>query len=109
MRFMGRNDSFEGLEMKHVSLDHEEERIKDFINALGRESEGSVLELGGEAVVSVFPAATEPVDEALLREAILKRRDISREVNRDWEEVDREFWESTRLINRSMKIVLDLP
>ena len=71
--------------MKHISLDHEGEQIKDFVRALGKEGEGSVLELGGEAVVRVFPAQSDSVDDALLRKAIMNRRDRSRELNVVWE------------------------
>jgi hypothetical protein len=34
----------------------------------------------------------DPVDVAKLKAAILARRNVSRELNRDWEDADRETW-----------------
>jgi hypothetical protein len=41
--------------MKHVSLDTQDETIKQFVRALAVDRGGSVLELDGHAVVCVLP------------------------------------------------------
>jgi hypothetical protein len=53
-----------------------------------------------EAVVETLreqyhDAQKDAVDPAKVKAAILARRGVSREVNRDWENVDRETWPST--------------
>jgi len=81
--------------MKHVSLDRESKAIKKFVRSLPVDPEGTLLELEGEPVLRVLPVDEEAVDPRKLKAAILSRRDRSRELNREWEVVDRETWESS--------------
>ena len=78
--------------MKHISLDREDDRIKEFVRSLPVEPDGSLLELRGKAVLRVLPATPETVDRAKLRAAILKRRDESRRLDAQWQAVDAEMW-----------------
>lgn len=78
--------------MKHISLDREDERIQEFVRSLPLDPEGSILELQGKAVLRVLPINTPTVDPAALKAAILERRGESRELNAEWEAVDRETW-----------------
>jgi hypothetical protein len=41
--------------MKHVSLEGQHESVKQFVLALSSDPDGSVLELGGRAIVCVLP------------------------------------------------------
>ena len=79
--------------MKRISLDREDERVKKFVRSLPVDSGGSILELEGQPLVKVVPVADEPVDKAKLKAAILKRRDESRRLNKEWDAVDREMWD----------------
>jgi hypothetical protein len=79
--------------MKRINLDREAEQIKHFIRSLAAESDGTLLELGGEPVVKVLPVVKKPVDRTKLKAAILKRRNESRQLNEEWQAVDREMWE----------------
>ena len=80
--------------MKRVTLDKEAESIKKLFSLLTADPDGSVVELDGLPVARVLPIPRETpsVDDALLRAAILHRRDESREQNTDWEEADRQIW-----------------
>lgn len=78
--------------MRHINLDGEHETVKQFVLSLEVDADGSVLELDGAAVVRILPVADEPVDRAKLEAAILARRDASRTLNKDWEDVDHELW-----------------
>ena len=79
--------------MKRVALDRKDKKIKEFIQSLSGNADGSILELAGKPVVRVLPLAEKRVDKIRLTAAIVKRRQQSRELNRDWEAVDREMWE----------------
>jgi hypothetical protein len=79
--------------MKRINLDHQSQQVKDFIRSLSTEPHGSILEMDGESVVTVLPMNRDTVDRAKLRAAILKRRDESRRLNKDWEATDREVWD----------------
>jgi hypothetical protein len=79
--------------MKHVSLDREDDQVKKFIRSLVRDSESSILELDGKPVVRVLPISKQSVDRKKLKAAILRRREESRRLNKDWEAVDREVWD----------------
>ncbi|HTE19954.1 MAG TPA: hypothetical protein VK689_16440 [Armatimonadota bacterium] len=79
--------------MKHIDLDADDERIKEFVLSLPVEPDGAVLTLGGEPVLRVLPIVNEPVDPARLKTAILRRRGNSRRLNEDWQAVDREVWD----------------
>ena len=81
--------------MKHIKLDRKDDKIKKFIRSLCKNSAGSILELEGEAVVKVLPMRDESIDRKKLRTAIRRRREESRHLNREWEEVDREMWDKT--------------
>ena len=81
--------------MKHIDLDTQDERVKQFVLSLDLEPEGSVLEADGKPVVHVLPIAGhgESYDREKLKAAILSRRDESRTLNEEWEHADREVWE----------------
>lgn len=79
--------------MKRINLDREERKIRDFVCSLAADPQGSVLEMNGEPVVRVLPVLEEGVDLRKLKAAILRRRDASRESNKEWEAADREVWE----------------
>ena len=78
--------------MKHIKLDSKDDKIKKFVRSLSKNSNGSILELEGEPVLKVLPVGEEPIDRKKLQAAIRRRRDRSRELNKDWEAVDREMW-----------------
>ena len=79
--------------MKHISLDDQPQGVQEFVLTLPVDTDGSVLELKGSPVLRVLPVGSgEPVDEAKLKAAILARRDASRALNAEWEDVDREVW-----------------
>ena len=80
-------------ETRHISLDREDERVKRFVRSLPVDSAGSILELDGHPLLRVSPVSHAPVDTAELTAAILKRRDTSRTLNRDWDAADHELWE----------------
>ena len=89
----GGRRSRKDLGVKHISLDREEPRVKEFVRALPVEADGSLLELDGEPVLRVFPATGARCDPDELKAAILRRRDASRQLNDEWAAVDREGWE----------------
>ena len=78
--------------VKHISLDHETERVKSFVRSLPVDPNGSILELNGKPVIRVLPVGQEPVDKRKLKAAILKRRNTSRKLNQEWEHVDQDVW-----------------
>lgn len=43
--------------MNHISLDSQDEAVKRFVLSLPADPHGSILELGGQAVVCVLPAS----------------------------------------------------
>ena len=79
--------------MKRIALDRKDKKIKDFVQALGANVDGSILEIGGLPVLKALPVKQEAVDQSRLRAAIRKRRDESRSVLREWEAMDREMWQ----------------
>lgn len=81
--------------MRHVKLDRRGQQIKRFVRSLTADPAGSVIELGGQALLHVYPATCrdEPIDARKVKAAILRRRDSSRRANADWETVDIEGWE----------------
>ncbi len=80
--------------VKHIALETEDERVKQFVLSLELDSEGSILELDGKPVARVIPINGERAsfDEEKLRAAILARRDESRQLNEEWEHADRDAW-----------------
>jgi hypothetical protein len=80
--------------MRHIKLDKENAKVKQFVLSLPVDPDGSILELEGEAVLRVLPVVEEDegVDRAKLKAAILRRRNESRELNEEWEAADREVW-----------------
>lgn len=52
--------------MKHISLDHADDRIKEFIRSLPIDGEGVELELGGQVVCQVLPPLEESEKAALI-------------------------------------------
>jgi hypothetical protein len=79
--------------MKHIKLDRKDEKIKKFIRFLSKNSTPLILELEGEPVLKVQSVKDKPIDRNELRTAIRRRRDESRRINKEWEEVDREMWD----------------
>jgi hypothetical protein len=79
--------------MKHVSLDREDKRIRDFARSFPVDPEGTLVELEGQPIFRVVPATTMEVDSTKLKAAILNRRAASRKSNKDWEAADLETWE----------------
>lgn len=79
--------------MKHIDLDAQDERVKQFVLGLQLDSDGSLLEADGKPVARVLPADGAKYDHERLKQAILNRRDESRKLNEDWEHVDREVWD----------------
>jgi hypothetical protein len=78
--------------MKHIRLDRETRRVQHFIRSLPVEAGGAVLELRGKPLLRVLPVSDRPVDMRRLKEAILQRRNASRDLLADWQAVDREAW-----------------
>ena len=78
--------------MKRIKLDRKDDKIKKFVRSLSKNSSGSILELEGKLVLKVLPVSHEPIDRKKLKAAIRRRRDQSRELNKDWEAVDQEMW-----------------
>jgi len=81
--------------VKHINLDREDKRIQQFVRSLPLDPDGSILELQGEPVLRVLPVSSDAVDLVALKAAILERRRESRDLNADWESVDRETWEQS--------------
>ena len=81
--------------MKHISLDHENDQIKTFVLSLPRDPEGSVLEIDGRPVLRILPPSEPSYDAALLKEAILRRRDESRAEMEAWADADSDVWNAT--------------
>jgi cell division protein FtsX len=84
--------SWSGLpHVNRISLETEDERVKQFVQSLPLDSEGSVLELDGKPLARVMAIKGEhaPYDSEKLRAAILARRDESRQLNDDWDHAER--------------------
>lgn len=81
--------------MRRIKLDDEDVKVKQFVQGLPRDPDGSVLELEGECLLRVLPIdeGKQSVEKKKLRAAIVRRRDESRRLNEDWQEVDRDGWE----------------
>ena len=79
--------------MKHLNLDREDQRIRDFARSFPVDPDGTLVELDGQAIFRVLPATTAEFDPVKLKAAILNRRDASRESNQDWETADSETWD----------------
>ena len=79
---------------RHINLDREAPQIKHFLMSLPLDRGGSILELQGEPVLRVLPmdSAGLPIDKSKLKAAILHRRTVSRRVNKEWENTDREVF-----------------
>jgi hypothetical protein len=82
--------------MKHISLDREDKRIRDFARSVHVDPEGTLVELEGELIFRIVPANAPGIEVDKLKAAILKRRAASRKSNKDWEAVDRETWEQPK-------------
>jgi hypothetical protein len=78
--------------VKHVSLDREDQRIRDFARSFPVDPDGTLVELDGQAIFRVLPATTAEFDPIKLKAAILNRRDASRESNQEWSSADRQTW-----------------
>jgi hypothetical protein len=83
--------------VKHISLDDQPQGVQQFVLTLPVDTDGSVLELKGSPVLRVLPVAEEePVDEARLKAAILARRDASRALNAEWDDLSRHSYPTSR-------------
>lgn len=81
--------------MKHIDLDTEDKQVQQFVLSLELDPEGSVLELHGKPVARVLPVVDGvSYDREKIKAAILARRDESRRLNADWQQADRDTWES---------------
>lgn len=81
--------------MKHIDLDTEDKQVQQFVLSLELDPEGSVLELHGKPVARVLPVVGGiSYDREKIKAAILARRDESRHLNADWQQADRDTWES---------------
>jgi len=49
--------------VNHISLDSQEEAVKRFVLSLTSDPQGSILELGGQAIVCVLPASSVPMND----------------------------------------------
>jgi hypothetical protein len=81
------------LTVTHVSLDREDQRIRDFVRSFPVDPEGTLVELDGQAIYRVLQAVTAEFDPVKLKAAILNRRDASQESNKEWNSADRETWD----------------
>ena len=82
------------LDVKHINLDTQDERVKQFVLSLPLDTDGSILESDGRPVARVLPASDDGgYDRERLKQAILNRRDESRALNEEWEQADREVWD----------------
>lgn len=79
--------------MKHIDVDQQDKKVRDFLRALSESAEGAILEVGGKPVLKVVPVVGPPIDAARIRAAIRKRRDESRKLNAEWEAADQEVWD----------------
>ncbi len=68
--------------VKHISLDSAADSVKQFVRELQSQAGEAVLELEGKPLLRV--RAVRAVDPDRLREAIIARRDESRELNQAW-------------------------
>jgi hypothetical protein len=93
--FHSQRNRKEHPDVKHINLDTEDERVKQFVLSLELDADGSVLEADGKPVAHVLPVAEngESYDCEKLKAAILARRDESRSLNVEWEHTDRDIWE----------------
>lgn len=83
--------------MKHIDLDTQDERVKQFVLNLQLDPEGSILEADGKPVARVVPVSDRAgYDLQRLKQAILSRRDESRALREEWEDADREVWDRER-------------
>lgn len=81
--------------MKHISLDHHDDQIKAFVQSLPLDADGSILELGGHAVLRVLPPVQPSFEPEQVKTAILRRRDDSRAEMDEWADADGELWGRT--------------
>ena len=78
--------------MKRVNVDKQNECIREFIHSLPVDKEGCILVVDGKPLLQVVPVTKVSADQVKLKKAILARRDESRRLNQEWEEVDQEGW-----------------
>lgn len=79
-------------DMKHIDLDKQDDRVKQFVLSAQLDPDGYLLEVSGQPVARLLPI---DVDRERLKEAILARRDESRALNEEWEDADRDVWEKS--------------
>ncbi len=78
---------------KHIDVDREKDDVKQFVRSLAATPSEVILDFDGQPQVSVTPVSLTSVDDDKVKADILKRRDQSRRLNKDWENVDREVWD----------------
>ncbi len=71
------------ITVKHVSLDREDKRVRDFARSFPVDPEGTVVELEGHPIFRVVPASSTEIDPVKVKDAILNRRDASRASNQE--------------------------
>jgi hypothetical protein len=79
--------------MKHLEINQQPEAVRNFVLALGTSSEDLILDVNGVPFVRLAHIEQKQIDENLLANAIMARRDESRQVNAEWEHLDLECWE----------------
>lgn len=81
--------------MRHIKLDRQNAQVKRFLLSLPADPDGSILELKGRPLLRVLPVTelAQEVDQAKLKEAIIRRRAASRRSNQEWLDADREIWQ----------------
>lgn len=80
--------------MKRVEINTQPAEVQEFLRCLPLDHEGCILQLEGKALLKVLPITEAAVNKSKLKAAILKRRAESRKTNEDWEQVDRQMWDS---------------
>ena len=79
--------------MKHLEISQQPEAVRNFVLSLGTPPEDLILDVNGVPFARMTPIGPDNVDKNLLAEAILTRRDESRQNNSEWEPLDLECWE----------------
>jgi hypothetical protein len=64
--------------MNHIPIDGLEEAVKRFVLSLPADPDGSVLELGGKAIVRVLPASIIPINGGLGEETWTEEKNSRR-------------------------------
>jgi hypothetical protein len=79
--------------MKHLEITQQSEAVRNFVLSLGTPPEDLILDVNGIPFARMTPINPSEVDKDILAQAILARRDESRQNNAEWESLDLECWE----------------